>query len=50
MADVQTSVVRQPPYIEKRTEQLLASVFGDPNATKKKKMVVKLLLVRLLEI
>ena len=34
MADVQTSVVRQPPYIEKRTEQLLASVFGDPNATK----------------
>ncbi len=35
MADMQTSVVRQPPYIEKRTEQLLASVFGDPNATKK---------------
>jgi len=34
MADTQTSVVRQPPYIEKRTEQLLASVFGDPNATK----------------
>jgi len=34
MVDTQTSVVRQPPYIEKRTEQLLASVFGDPNATK----------------
>ena len=31
---VQESVVRQAPYIEKRTEQLLASVFGDPNATK----------------
>ena len=31
---VQESVVRQAPYIEKRTEQLLASVFGNPNATK----------------
>ena len=31
---VQETVVRQPPYIEKRTEQLLASVFGDPNATR----------------
>ena len=32
---VQETVVRQPPYIEKRTEQLLASIFGDPSATKK---------------
>ena len=31
---VQESVVRQAPYIEKRTEQLLASVFGNPNATR----------------
>ena len=31
--DVYQSVTRQPPYIENRTEQLLASVFGDPNAT-----------------
>ena len=31
---VQESIVRQAPYIENRTEQLLASVFGDPNATK----------------
>jgi hypothetical protein len=31
---VQESIVRQAPYIENRTEQLLASVFGDPKATK----------------
>jgi hypothetical protein len=36
MADVSTQVVRQPPYIEKRTEQLLASVFGDPTAERRK--------------
>ncbi len=28
--------VRQAPYIEERSEQLLASVFGDPNAERKK--------------
>lgn len=28
------TVVRQAPYIEERSEQLLASVFGDPNATR----------------
>ena len=33
--DTITQVQAQPPYIEKRTEQLLASVFGDPNAVKK---------------
>ena len=27
---------QQAPYIEKRSEQLLASVFGDPNAVRKK--------------
>ncbi len=27
---------QQAPYIEKRSEQLLASVFGDPNAVKRK--------------
>jgi len=26
---------QQAPYIEKRSEQLLASVFGDPNATRR---------------
>jgi hypothetical protein len=31
MADSET-VYRQAPYIEERSEQLLASVFGDPNA------------------
>ena len=31
MADQET-VYRQAPYIEERSEQLLASVFGDPNA------------------
>jgi len=33
MADSET-VYRQAPYIEERSEQLLASVFGDPNAVK----------------
>ena len=33
MADVYQSVTRQPEYVEKRAEQLLASVFGDPSAT-----------------
>jgi hypothetical protein len=28
--------VRQAPYIEERSEQLLASVFGDPNAERRK--------------
>ena len=27
---------QQAPYIEKRSEQLLASVFGDPNAVRRK--------------
>ena len=31
MAEVTESVVRQPEYVEKKAEQLLASVFGDPN-------------------
>ena len=30
--DTITQIQAQPPYIEKRTEQLLASVFGDPDA------------------
>jgi len=30
-----TNITAQPPYIEKRAEQLLTSVFGDPSATKK---------------
>jgi len=33
MVETYQSVTRQPEYIEKRTEQLLGSVFGDPNAT-----------------
>jgi len=28
------TIYRQAPYIEERSEQLLASVFGDPNATR----------------
>ncbi len=32
MAETTEQIVRQPPYIEERGEQLLASVFGDPNA------------------
>ena len=35
MADEIIQQQRQTPYIEKRSEQLLASVFGDPNAVKK---------------
>jgi|5B_taG_2_1085324.scaffolds.fasta_scaffold19557_2 hypothetical protein len=34
--DTVTQIQAQPPYIEKRAEQLLASVFGDPNAVRKK--------------
>ena len=34
--DVYQSVTRQPPYIENRTEQLLASVFGNPTAERRK--------------
>jgi hypothetical protein len=30
------TVYRQAPYIEERSEQLLASVFGDPNAERRK--------------
>jgi len=33
MADVYQSQTLPPPWIGQRTEQLLASVFGDPNAT-----------------
>ena len=35
MVDTVTQIQRQPPYIEKRAEQLLASVFGDPSATRR---------------
>jgi len=35
MADSET-VYRQAPYIEERSEQLLASIFGDPNAERRK--------------
>ena len=34
--DIYYSGTRQPPYVEKRAEQLLASVFGDPTAERKK--------------
>ena len=34
MADEIIQRSQQAPYIEKRSEQLLASVFGDPNAVK----------------
>ena len=34
--DIYQSVTRQPPYIEKRAEQLLSSVFGTPDAERKK--------------
>ena len=34
MAEIYQTINRQPEYIEKRTEQLLASVYGDPNATR----------------
>jgi len=32
MVDQTEQTVRQAPYIEERSEQLLASIFGDPNA------------------
>jgi len=32
MVDVTEQTVRQAPFIEQRSEQLLASIFGDPNA------------------
>jgi hypothetical protein len=35
MAEVYQSVARQPEYVEKRAEQLLASVFGDPSAVQR---------------
>jgi len=35
MVDVYESRTRQPEYIEKRAEQLLASVYGDPSAVQK---------------
>ena len=34
MVEVTEQTVRQAPFIEQRSEQLLASIFGDPNATK----------------
>ena len=34
MADEIIQRQQQAPYIERRSEQLLASVFGDPNATR----------------
>ena len=34
MAEIYQTINRQPEYIEKRTEQLLSSVYGDPNATR----------------
>ena len=36
MVDVTEQTVRQAPFIEQRSEQLLASIFGDPNAERKK--------------
>jgi len=35
MVETYTNITAQPPYIEKRAEQLLTSVFGDPKAVKK---------------
>ena len=32
MVEQTEQTVRQAPYIEARSEQLLASLFGDPNA------------------
>ena len=34
MVETYTNITAQPPYIEKRAEQLLASVYGDPKAVK----------------
>ena len=42
MADEIIQRQQQAPYIEKRSEQLLASVFGDPNAVKKQTKQKKL--------
>jgi hypothetical protein len=36
MVEVTEQTVRQAPFIEQRSEQLLASIFGDPNAERKK--------------
>jgi len=36
MVDVTEQTVRQAPFIEQRSEQLLASIFGDPNAERRK--------------
>ena len=36
MVETYTNITAQPPYIEKRAEQLLASVYGDPQAARKK--------------
>ena len=36
MVDVTEQTVRQAPFIEQRSEQLLASIFGDPTAERKK--------------
>ena len=35
MVETYTNITAQPPYIEKRAEQLLTSVYGDPKAVKK---------------
>ena len=34
MVETVEQIVRQPEFVEKRSEQLLASVFGDPTAVK----------------
>ena len=36
MVEQTEQTVRQAPYIEERSEQLLASIFGDPNAERRK--------------
>ena len=36
------TIYRQAPYIEQRSEQLLGSVFGDPNATRQQGETVRL--------
>ena len=36
MVDVTEQTVRQAPFIEQRSEQLLASIFGDPTAERRK--------------
>ena len=37
MVEQTEQTVRQAPYIEARSEQLLASLFGDPNAVQDNK-------------